>query len=87
MGRRINTLLTGLLAIVGFNNLGTVLSSDSADQVKILNAHEGISQKTPLYLDRFTHAKENRSSNLLAWHSSHSSHESHSSHVSHSSGY
>lgn len=88
MGRKLNSLMMGLLALAGVN-LSSAPSTGPRAQMDVQSINS-ISDKTPLYLEKFTSPAQSSDRNLLAWHSSHvshSSHYSHSSHLSHSSHY
>ena len=86
MNKRFSALVMGMLALMG----GRLAYSPSAQNSLMAgnSAIHEVSDKDPLYLEKFTEpAKASNSGSMMAWHSSHVSHSSHWSHSSHASHY
>ena len=84
MGKKINAFVTGALALVGLStNAQASLVSSPIEMTSI----QDVSEKAPIYLEKFAQSSVKSDGNLVAWHESHASHASHASHVSHQSGY
>jgi len=82
MGKKFNAFVTGALALVGIGLSGNAQASVARTPSEI-SSIQNVSEKAPLYLEKFAQTNSESDQNLLAWHTSHSSHSSHSSHVSH----
>ena len=82
MGKKFYAFVTGTLALVGFsaNSQASVVRSPIE-----MTSIQNVSEKAPLYLEKFSQSSVKNDGNLVAWHASHASHASHGSHASHAS--
>ena len=86
MGKKINTFVTGVLALIGVG-LPATSQAGIVHTPSEITSIQSVTENAPFFLEKFAQPSVKSDRNLVTWHESHASHASHSSHVSHQSGY